>query len=151
MIFSPKQTLIFDRKLAFPLPNPSNTPAVCTANSRVGAITNAVGIPILALGLFDLLDNKLSNKGRPNIKVLPLPVALLAMISYLFNSKGIACDWIGVGVDIFMVGDCNILRSRLSNSVEFDAAKSSSGVVPWSDGETSTVGALVDDSDDIWP
>ena len=70
------------------------TLAVCAANSRVGEITSALGVPILPLLLLGFLhlEERTSfwRSGSPNMIDLPLPVGDDAMTSWPFRSKGMA-------------------------------------------------------------
>src|SRR2546429_262616 len=62
----------------------------CTASSRVGTRTRAVGLPGSAGGVR-------SSSGSPNASVLPEPVFALPHTSRPARASGIVSDWIGKG------------------------------------------------------
>jgi hypothetical protein len=76
-------------------PKMAASACICTASSRVGARTSAIGpSPGSRYGC----ALTWTTAGSKNDSVLPLPVSATATTSRPLSTVGHACDWIGVGV-----------------------------------------------------
>ncbi len=102
-------------------PNLSASSLICTASSRVGANTKAVG-PARGLLRNALMCIMAGNK-KP--QVLPLPVLAMATKSRPDIAMGHACAWMGVGAEkpalricdgVHMCGSCNQAQTHTKNN-----------------------------------